>query len=151
LTLPPHGAFRGFGAPQTIFGIERHMDQIAKTVGLSPEEVRRRNFLAQGKTTATGQLVRDPLDMPGMLDRALEVSGYHAKRARFARENAASPISSPIKRGMGIASFMHGSGFTGSGERYLNSLVGLEADASGHVTVFVSSTEFGQGTNTILS
>jgi len=46
---------------------------------------------------------------------------------------------------------MHGAGFTGSGERYLNSLVGLEADAAGHVTVLVSSTEFGQGTNTILS
>jgi len=78
----------------------------------------------------------------------LKVSDYHAKRARFARENA---TSSAIKHGMGIASFMHGAGFTGSGERYLNSLVGLEADASGHLTVLVSSTEFGQGTNTMLS
>jgi CO/xanthine dehydrogenase Mo-binding subunit len=146
--LPPHGAFRGFGSPQTIFGVERQMDQIAKAVGISPDEVRRRNFLAQGKTTATGQLVRDPIDLPGMLDRALEVSEYRAKRARFARENA---TSNPIKHGMGMASFMHGAGFTGSGERYLNSLVGMEADAAGHVTVLVSSTEFGQGTNTMLS
>jgi CO/xanthine dehydrogenase Mo-binding subunit len=146
--LPPHGAFRGFGSPQTIFGIERHMDQIAKAVGISPEEVRRRNFLAQGKTTATGQEIRDAIDLPGMLDRALKVSDYEAKRARFARENM---TSNPIKRGIGVASFMHGAGFTGSGERYLNSLVGLEADATGHVTVLVSSTEFGQGTNTILS
>jgi CO/xanthine dehydrogenase Mo-binding subunit len=146
--IPPHGAFRGFGSPQTIFGIERHMDQIAKAVGISPEEVRRRNFLAQGKTTATGQLVRDPIDLQGMLDRALKVSDYDAKRDRFARENATSSV---IKRGIGMASFMHGAGFTGSGERYLNSLVGLEADASGHVTVLVSSTEFGQGTNTMLS
>ena len=46
---------------------------------------------------------------------------------------------------------MHGSGFTGSGERYLNSLVGLEATAEGKVRVLVSSTEFGQGTNTILA
>jgi CO/xanthine dehydrogenase Mo-binding subunit len=146
--VPPHGAFRGFGSPQTIFGIERHMDQIAKAVGISPEEVRRRNFLAQGNATATGQLIRDPIDLRGMMDRALKVSDYHAKRARFARENA---TSSAIKHGMGIASFMHGAGFTGSGERYLNSLVGLEADASGHLTVLVSSTEFGQGTNTMLS
>ena len=146
--LPPHGAFRGFGSPQTIFGIERHMDQIAKAAGISPEEVRRRNFLAPGKTTATGQEIRDVIDLPGMLDRALKVSDYEAKHLRFARENA---TSSPIKRGIGVASFMHGAGFTGSGERYLNSLVGLEADATGHVTVLVSSTEFGQGTNTILS
>ncbi|MGD0293398.1 MAG: xanthine dehydrogenase family protein molybdopterin-binding subunit [Terracidiphilus sp.] len=146
--LPPHGAFRGFGTPQTIFGIERHMDQIAKTVGISPDDVRRRNFLAQGKTTATGQEIRDAIDLPGMLDRALKVSDYKSKHLRFARENAASSV---IKRGIGMASFMHGAGFTGSGERYLNSLVGLEADAAGHVTVLVSSTEFGQGTNTILS
>ena len=146
--LPPHGAFRGFGSPQTIFGIERHMDQIAKAVGISPQEVRRRNFLTQGKTTATGQEIRDAIDLPGMLDRALKISDYEAKHLRFARENA---TSSPIKRGLGVASFMHGAGFTGSGERYLNSLVGLEADATGHVTVLVSSTEFGQGTNTILS
>jgi CO/xanthine dehydrogenase Mo-binding subunit len=146
--LPPHGAFRGFGSPQTIFGVERHMDQIAKAAGISPEEVRRRNFLAQGKTTATSQEIRDAIDLPGLLDRALKVSDYEVKRARFTRENA---TSSSIKRGMGVASFMHGAGFTGSGERYLNSLVGLEADATGHVTVLVSSTEFGQGTNTMLS
>jgi CO/xanthine dehydrogenase Mo-binding subunit len=145
--VPPHGAFRGFGAPQSIFGVERHMDQIAKVVGISPGEVRRRNFLAQGKTTATGQAIRDAIDMHGMLDRVLAVSGYHAKRTRFALENSRSAI----KRGMGIASFMHGSGFTGSGERRLDSLVALEADTAGHVTVLVSSTEFGQGTNTILS
>jgi CO/xanthine dehydrogenase Mo-binding subunit len=146
--VPPHGAFRGFGSPQTIFGIERQMDQIAKAIGISPAEVRRRNFLAQGKTTATGQEIRDAIDLPGMLDRALKISDYQAKRARFARENATSSV---IKRGIGVASFMHGAGFTGSGERYLNSLVGLEADDTGHVTVLVSSTEFGQGTNTMLS
>jgi len=47
--VPPHGAFRGFGSPQTIFGIERHMDQIAKAVGISPEEVRRRKFSRSGQ------------------------------------------------------------------------------------------------------
>src|SRR5690348_14745137 len=47
---PPHGAFRGFGAPQSLFAMERHMDKIARTVGLSPEEIRRRNFLQPGQT-----------------------------------------------------------------------------------------------------
>src|SRR6202034_1498250 len=40
---PPHGAFRGFGAPQSLFALERHMDHIAKTIGLAPDEFRRRN------------------------------------------------------------------------------------------------------------
>ncbi|HET6215638.1 MAG TPA: molybdopterin cofactor-binding domain-containing protein, partial [Acidobacteriaceae bacterium] len=51
---------------------------------------------------------------------------------------------------IGIGCFLHGAGFTGSGERYLNALVGLEATAAGGLRVLVSSTEFGQGTNTIL-
>src|SRR5262245_56431122 len=51
---------------------------------------------------------------------------------------------------MGIAAFLHGAGFTGSGERYLDSVVGLEAIADGSVRILVSSAEFGQGTNTVL-
>ena len=31
---PPHGAFRGFGAPQSLFAMERHMDRIAQVVGI---------------------------------------------------------------------------------------------------------------------
>src|ERR1700736_1374063 len=42
--MPPHGAFRGFGAPQSIFALERHLDKVAKVIGLTPEEFRRRNF-----------------------------------------------------------------------------------------------------------
>ncbi len=144
--LPPHGAFRGFGAPQSIFGTERHMNKIARTIGLTPEEFRRRNLLAVGDRTATGQLVTDTVDMQHLLTRALEESNYHAKRAEFARTNP----TSPIKRGIGFATFFHGSGFTGSGERRLNSLVEIEITPKGQPQILVSSTEFGQGTNTIL-
>jgi CO/xanthine dehydrogenase Mo-binding subunit len=145
--IPPHGAFRGFGAPQSIFALERHMDKIAKVVGLTPEELRRRNFLSTGDRTATGQLLRDPVDMQHLLTRALEESNYHAKRTEFDRENP----TSRIKRGIGFASFFHGSGFTGSGERRLNSEVAIEIDQqTGRPLILVSSTEFGQGTNTIL-
>ena len=144
---PPHGAFRGFGAPQSIFAIERHMDHIAQVVGISPEEMRRRNFIKTGETTATGQIVRDNVDMQKIMDKAFAESGYYAKRKEFAKTNK----DSAVKRGMGFACFFHGAGFTGSGERYLASIVGLEATPEGKVRVLVSSTEFGQGTNTILS
>jgi CO/xanthine dehydrogenase Mo-binding subunit len=144
--IPPHGAFRGFGAPQSIFALERHMDKIAKVVGLTPEELRRRNFLSTGDRTATGQLLNDPVDMQHLLSRVLEESNYHAKREQFDRENP----TSVIKRGIGFATFFHGAGFTGSGERRLNSLVEIELTPEGQPRLLVSSTEFGQGTNTIL-
>ena len=143
---PPHGAFRGFGAPQSLFATERHMDRVAKAVGLTPVEFRRRNLLRTGETTSTGQEIRQQIDLEGWMERALDHAGYYEKKARFDRENA----DSPSKKGIGFAVFLHGSGFTGSGERYLNSLVGVDATAEGRIRVLVSSTEFGQGTNTIL-
>ena len=82
---PPHGAFRGFGAPQSLFAIERHMDRVAQAIGMPPDELRRRNFLRQGLTTSTGQEIREPVDLEGLLSRALTLSDYHAKRERFDR------------------------------------------------------------------
>ena len=161
--MPPHGAFRGFGAPQSIFALERHMDKVAHTIGLSPEEFRRRNFIKEGETTATNQVIREKVDLDGLMNRAFELSDYHAKRERFARENAewhrlqsvASSAghrlkSAPLK-GIGFASFMHGAGFTGSGEVYLQSVVGVEATAAGRLRILAASTEIGQGTNTIFA
>src|SRR6202034_3407385 len=130
---PPHGAFRGFGAPQSLFAMERHMDRIAQTVGLSPIEIRRRNFLKPGQTTTTEQTIREDIGLGKLLDRALELSDYPAKKAKFAQENQ----TGPIKKGIGLATFLHGAGFTGSGERYLASVVGVEGCADGSVRVLV--------------
>ena len=149
--VPPHGAFRGFGAPQSIFALERHMDKVAHAVGLTPEEFRRRNFIHEGETTATSQIIREPVDMNGLLTRALELSDYHAKRERFARENVGNNGGFGLKRGIGFATFMHGAGFTGSGEVYLQSVVSAEATTEGKVQILAASTEIGQGTNTIFS
>lgn len=145
--VPPHGAFRGFGAPQSIFALERHMNKVARAAGMSPEEFRRRNFIHLRETTATGQVISENVDLSGLLDKALKLSDYHAKRERFARENP----SSRIKKGIGLASFMHGAGFTGSGEKYLQSVVAVEATEDGRVRILTSNTEIGQGTYTIFS
>jgi len=145
--MVPYGAFRGFGAPQAIFAMERHMDEIAAAIGMDPIEFRRRNFLHDGDMNATEQVMREPVILDQLLDRALKESDFHAKRARFAHEND----TNPVKRGMGISAFYHGSGFTGSGEVVLNSLAGVDVTPEGKVRVLVSNTEFGQGTNTILT
>ena len=144
---PPHGAFRGFGAPQSIFALERHMDRIAASLRLSPDELRRRNFIQTGQATAVGQVIRDPVDMSALLERALELSDYRAKRERFDRSNT----DAVVKHGIGFATFMHGAGFTGSGEDHLASIVTIEASAEGRVRVLSSCTEIGQGTNTVFS
>jgi CO/xanthine dehydrogenase Mo-binding subunit len=146
-SAPPHGAFRGFGAPQSLFALERHMDRVASVLGLDPDEFRRRNFIQPGQKSAVGQIIRDPIDLGSLLDRAMQLSRYREKRTTFDRDNG----SSLLKRGIGLATFMHGAGFTGSGEDRLGSTVTVEATADGRVRVLTSSTEIGQGTNTIFS
>ncbi|HTU46452.1 MAG TPA: xanthine dehydrogenase family protein molybdopterin-binding subunit [Bryobacteraceae bacterium] len=144
---PPHGAFRGFGAPQSLFALERHMDKIAHAIGLAPDEFRRRNLLQTGDATATGQVITQPLDLAGLQERALRAAEYHRKTDEFRAANA----NSPRKKGIGFSTFMHGAGFTGSGERHLQSIVELEANDDGGVRILCSMTEMGQGTNTILT
>ena len=60
---PPNGAFRGFGAPQTVWAIERHLDPGARTLGVDPLELKKKNLLRLGDTTARdlGRLTLNPI------------------------------------------------------------------------------------------
>ncbi len=135
---PPNGAFRGFGAPQTEFAIEVHMDRIAEALGLDPVELRRRNALRPGDTTATGQILKEDSSAHSVLEEAVRRTGFSRKRVEW-RGTA---------RGIGLALFYHGAGFTGSGERTLRSRARLVLTPNG-VRIAVGSTEIGQGTRTM--
>jgi CO/xanthine dehydrogenase Mo-binding subunit len=130
-----------------VFALERHLDRVASVVGLAAEELRRRNFIREGQTLSFGQVVREKVDMTKLLERALELSKYREKRSRFQRENA----HGFIKRGVGFAAFLHGAGFTGSGEEYLASEAFVRTTRDGIVHVLAGSTEMGQGTNTVFA
>ena len=144
---PPNGAFRGFGAPQTVFAVERHMDVIAKRLGLAPAALRRRNLLKPGQQMATGQVMRDDVDLEGLMDRGLELVEYDTRRQALEADNPKHPF---LRRGIGFATFFHGAGFTGSGESYLKSEVWVEGHTDGRIEVLTANTDMGQGTTTIL-
>jgi CO/xanthine dehydrogenase Mo-binding subunit len=136
---PPNGAFRGFGAPQTQFASEVHIDRVAEALGMDAVKFREKNALRPGDTTATGQVLRDDCSALQVLREAVRRSGYRRKRGKYAGTN----------RGIGLSLFYHGSGFTGSGELKLNSEAALELTEGGRVRILVSSTEIGQGTRTM--
>lgn len=144
----PYGAFRGFGAPQTEFAIERHMDRVAAAIGMDPVELRRINLLRDGQTTATGQMVKGGTDRIAILDRALAEARFDERRREDAAFNAAHPY---LRRGIGVATVQHGAGFTGNGEVYLNSKVDVAGLPDGRIEVLAASTEMGQGTNTVFT
>ena len=144
----PFGAFRGFGAPQTHFANERHMDRIAARLGLDPVELRRRNLLRDEESTATGQVIRDGTDRRAVLEQALALADYDAKRSAHARFNVSSAAT---RRGIGVATFHHGAGFTGSGEVLLASRLAVAGLADGSIEIRSANIEMGQGTLTVFT
>ena len=106
-----------------------------------------RSEIRQYCTPGAGQVIHENVNMDRLMDRALELSGYHEKRKRFEAGNPGKII----RKGIGFASFFHGAGFTGSGEEHLASEVAAEATREGRVRLMAASTEMGQGTNTIFS
>jgi CO/xanthine dehydrogenase Mo-binding subunit len=135
---PPNGAFRGFGAPQTQFAAEVHMERIAEALGMDPYRLRELNALRPGDTTATGQKL-------GKDASALKVLREAARRTDFERRRKKLEGTG---RGLGLSLFFHGSGFTGGGEVKLASKASLELTEQG-ARILVASTEIGQGTRTM--
>jgi len=148
---PPRGAFRGFGAPQTAFAVERQMDRAAQALGMDPLEIRRRNALRVGDTTATGQLLTESVSAGLVLDRCASLSRY-AERWRECRDAAARPAPRGRRRGIGISLFWHGTGFTGSGELKIRARAAVRIAGGGErVEVLAGITEMGQGFSTVIS
>jgi CO/xanthine dehydrogenase Mo-binding subunit len=137
---PPAGAFRGFGAPQTVFAAEVQMERVAEALGMDPVRLRERNALRPGDTMATGQVLGDDASALAVLREAVQRSDFHRKRRAFRGTS----------RGIGLSLFYHGAGFTGSGEVMLASKASLELTARG-ARIRVGSTEMGQGTRTSLA
>jgi CO/xanthine dehydrogenase Mo-binding subunit len=124
------------------------MDVVAAALGMDPAELRRRNLLRDGQTTVTGQRIDDGTDRVALQDRALELASYTAKREAHRDFNRSHPY---LRRGLGLASYHHGAGFTGVGEDALDSRLQVAGLPDGRVEVLAASTEIGQGTTTILT
>jgi CO/xanthine dehydrogenase Mo-binding subunit len=73
--LPPNGAYRGYGAMQSVWASERTMDILADRLGMSPLELRRRNLLRDGDRFATGEVMRD-VHFEECLQAAADAVGY---------------------------------------------------------------------------
>lgn len=142
----PTGAFRGFGAPQTLFAIESHMDVIAEKLKMSPLDLRRKNCLKLGDETATGQILKESVGAMECLEKTVSASGF-AKKWKPAQP---AKLAKQAKRGLGISLFMHGSGFTGSGEAIYKGRASIVVDKNAHVTILTGCTDMGQGSHSVL-
>ncbi|NVB78977.1 MAG: xanthine dehydrogenase family protein [Kofleriaceae bacterium] len=141
---PPHGAFRGFGAPQTTFAYERQMQKLAIARGEDPLALRKRLALRSGDTTSTGQEL-------GFSVGTDEVIGAIESVAGKAPEKNGIRNGVPVRRGRGVIFYFHGAGFTGSGESRLAGKATVARTVEGRYEVRSSSTDIGQGAITIFT
>lgn len=135
-------AFRGFGGPQGVVGIERVMDHIAEHLGLDPLEVRRTNFYRDGDTGQTTPYHQPVVDgiINELVERLSTNSDYTNRRAAIAEWNAQQLI---LKRGIALTPVKFGISFTLTHLNQAGALVHVYQDGSIHLNH--GGTEMGQG------
>lgn len=139
----PTAAFRGFGSPQTIYACEMFMHHIAKDLGIDPLELRLKYLVKEGDVTTNSGKFHDPIVLPELIEKAMEMSDYKRKIKEYSKPGC--------NKGIGMSFFLHGCGFTGSGESdIIKAKVKLVKDEQDIVHVYASSVDMGQGNKTTL-
>ena len=137
----PSCAFRGFGAPQTLFAIETHLDHLAHHLGVDPLEFTMQYLAKKGDATTTNGHIIEEVKLPEMLDVITRESDYWRKAKEY---------KPGCGRGIGIALYNHGGAFTGNGEQAIIKAHARLVKTGDHVSIQVGSTEMGQGFKTSL-
>jgi xanthine dehydrogenase large subunit len=140
-------AFRGFGGPQGMVGIERMMDHIAHSLACDPAEVRRRNYYPEMTCEPAARPSITPYQMEvtdfilgDMTDSLLKRCDYHARKAEVARWNGQNTL---LKRGIAFSPVKFGISFTLTHLNQAGALVQIYTDGS--VLINHGGTEMGQG------
>ena len=139
----PSAAFRGFGSPQSIFAMELFINHLADFLHVNPLELRMKYLVKTGDITSTNGIFRDEIILEKLMNRAMEMSDYKRKVKEYSKPGSF--------RGIGMSTFLHGCGFTGSGEStIINAQLRMKKDKNGVVTFYTSQVDFGQGNKTTL-
>ncbi|MDP4063920.1 putative xanthine dehydrogenase subunit D [Rhodobacteraceae bacterium IMCC1933] len=140
-------AFRGFGGPQGMVGIERVMDHIAHSLSCDPAEVRRRNYYPEMSSKPAARPSVTPYQMEvtdfilgDMTESLLQRCDYHARKVEVARWNASHAL---LKRGIAFSPVKFGISFTLTHLNQAGALVQIYTDGS--VLINHGGTEMGQG------
>lgn len=155
--LPTPGAYRGYGAPQGLFALEVHMDEIAHALGMDPIEFRRKNWVQAGDPMpmaiylAEGEKKEDiapPIILSCGLDECF-VQGMAA--IEWERKSDPSwrtvPGKPHIRRGLGAAMAMHGTAIPGLDMGSAS----IKINDDGSFNVNVGATDLGTGSDTVLA
>ncbi len=140
----PSGAYRGFGASQTFFAVEMMMNHIARDLGIDSLQFKEANLARQGDPTSTSGKYHFPIPLPEMINEVDRACDFRRKHLEYEK-----PQTGRYRKGIGLALWFHGAGFTGSGERdHIKAVCKLHKYPDGTVEVLASNGEIGQGLRT---
>jgi putative selenate reductase molybdopterin-binding subunit len=154
--IPVPGAYRGYGAPQALFALECHMEDIAAELGMDAIEFRRRNWTKVGDPIDIApQLGEGDIEegsMPIITSSGLEECVLQGMRAigweRRTDPNWRQPADRPhIRRGIGFAMAMHGTAIPGLDMGGAS----LKINDDGSFNLLVGATDLGTGSDTVLA
>lgn len=152
---PPSGAYRGYGVPQGFWAVERHMEKIARSLGMDPLEFRLKNALRAGElhpfSTAWSE-GREPrpetiqsCGLEECVAQGAAAIGWYEKHgnARW-RRVAGRPH---LRRGIGVATVMQGTAIP-----YLDmGGASIKINDDGSFNLLVGATDLGTGSDTVLA
>jgi len=141
-TNKPYGtAYRGFGHVEFFWGLERHMELVAQTIGMDPLEFRRKNLLKPGSLTLTGEKITEHNgDVRKCLDSVAKAIGYGALTA----EEKARQARTGLKIGKGVATLHKAPAMP----PFTATSVVVKMNSDGSVIANVGLTDIGQGSTT---
>ena len=139
----PSAAFRGFGSPQSIFAMELFINHLADHLGMDRFELKNKYHVKTGDVTSTSGIFRDEIVLDKIINKVKEMSDFDRKYKEYSKPGS--------HKGIGISTFLHGCGFTGSGEStIINAQLKIKKDKNDIVTFYTSQVDFGQGNRTTL-
>jgi putative selenate reductase molybdopterin-binding subunit len=151
---PVAGAFRGYGAPQALFGLEQHMEEFALELGWDPLEFKRLNWIKVGQNLPMAEAMGEGREGFAQLIRSngLEECVREGARAiNWARRDdpawTRDPARPHIRRGLGLAIAMHGTGIAGLDM----GAASIKLNDDGSFNLLVGATDLGTGSDTVLA
>jgi xanthine dehydrogenase molybdenum-binding subunit len=139
---PAAGAMRGYGAPQSIFAVESHMEDIARALKMDPIEFRLKNITELGWVSGTGIEVAS-IGLKECIEKGRELIKWDEKKKVYANQ------SGNKRRGLGMAIFAYGTGVFPISIEIEGARIMMNDDGS--MQLQIGATEIGQGSDTVFA
>ena len=151
---PVPGAFRGYGAPQALFGLELHMEELAERIGMDPVAFKRLNWIKEGQDLPLAKAMGEGREgfaqtvrsngLEACFTTGSKAAGWERRQDPAWRTDPARPH---VRRGLGLAICMHGTGIAGLDM----GAASIKLNDDGSFNLLIGATDLGTGSDTVLA